>query len=152
MTRSPSAMVPCLFISSTAEDGAFFAYMEDVEPGGRVRLITEGCLRGLHRKLGDERPPYPMSGPYHTYKRRDAEPMVPGEVTELRFSLFPISVLFRQGHRIRLAIAGADRDTFEPVVVPGYPTPVLVPIFLNGEVVHLVLNLDPTGAIEGVGR
>jgi hypothetical protein len=41
---------------------------------------------------------------------------------------------------------------FEPVVVPGYPTPVLVPIFLNGEVVHLVLNLDPTGAIEGVGR
>jgi len=113
VTGTPEAS---LFISSTAEDGAFFAYLEDVEPGGRVRLITEGCLRGLHRKLGDERPPYPMSGPYHTYKRRDAEPMVPGEVTELRFSLFPISVLFRQGHRIRLAIAGADRDTFEPVV------------------------------------
>ncbi len=105
-----------LFVSSTADDGAFFAYLEDVAPDGRVRLITEGCLRALHRKLSDERPPYPMLGPYHTYKRRDAEPMVPGEVTELRFSLFPTSVLFRKGHRIRLAIAGADRDTFEPVV------------------------------------
>ena len=41
---------------------------------------------------------------------------------------------------------------FQPVVLPGYPTPVLVPNLLNGEVVHLVLNLDPTRAIEGVSR
>lgn len=105
-----------LFVSSTAEDGAFFAYLEDVAPDGRVRLVTEGCLRALHRKFSGERPPYSMLGPYHTYKRRDAEPMVPGEVTELKFSLFPISVLFRKGHKIRLAIAGADRDTFELIV------------------------------------
>ncbi|MBN2334361.1 CocE/NonD family hydrolase [Candidatus Bathyarchaeota archaeon] len=113
VTGSP---VVSLFVASTAGDGAFFAYLEDVAPDGRVRLITEGCLRALHRKVSGEAPPYPMLGPYHSFKRRDAEPMAPGEVAELRFSLYPVSVLFRRGHRIRLAIAGADRDTFEPVV------------------------------------
>ena len=35
-----------LFIASTAEDGAFHAYLEDVGPDGSVTLVTEGVLRG----------------------------------------------------------------------------------------------------------
>jgi putative CocE/NonD family hydrolase len=104
-----------LFVRSTAADGAFFAYLEDVDPDGRVRLITEGCLRALHRKISSDAPPYWTPGAYRSYKRLDTAPMQVGEVNELTFNLFPTSVLFRKGHRIRLAIAGADKDTFAPI-------------------------------------
>ena len=38
--------------------------------------------------------------------------MIPGQVAELVFNLFPTSVLFHKGHKIRLAISGADKETF----------------------------------------
>ncbi len=38
--------------------------------------------------------------------------MKPGEVAEVEIEMHPTSVLFRKGHRIRLAIGGADKDTF----------------------------------------
>lgn len=107
--------VVTLHITSTAEDGAFFVYLEDIDPQGKVTYITEGMLRALHRKVSEEQPPYTVFGPYHTYKREDAAPLVPGEMAELRFALMPTSVLVRKGHRIRVAIAGADKDTFERV-------------------------------------
>ena len=49
-------------------------------------------------------------------------PLVPGEVAELSFALLPISVLVRKGRRIRIAIAGADKDTFARVPEKGIPT------------------------------
>jgi len=110
-----------LFIRSTALDGQFFVYLEAVEPDGRVRLVTEGQLRAIHRRISTEPPPYTMFGPYHTFKRDDALLLVPGEVAEIAFDLFPISVRFNKGQQIRVAIAGADKDVFEPV--PGCETP-----------------------------
>ena len=104
-----------LFVRSSATDGQFFAYLETVDPDGRVRLLTEGQLRALHRKVSDETPPYTMFGPYHSLKEKDAEPLIPGEVAEIAFDLFPISVLLKQGQRIRLAIAGADSSVFESI-------------------------------------
>jgi hypothetical protein len=62
-----------------------------------------------------------MFGPYHTFERNDALPLVPGEVAEIAFDLLPISVRFEAGWRIRLAIAGADRDVFAPI--PGCEAP-----------------------------
>jgi putative CocE/NonD family hydrolase len=110
-----------LRVASTAPDGAFFAYLEDVAPGGTVTYVTEGMLRALHRKLSIE--PSPLAGivPLHSYRRADASPLVPGEVAELRFGLFPTSYLFRRGHRIRLALAGADRDHFARIPAEGSP-------------------------------
>lgn len=46
---------------------------------------------------------------------------MPGEVTEITFDCFPISVLLKKGQRIRLAIAGADQAVFEPI--PGCESP-----------------------------
>ena len=51
-----------LWVRSTATDGQFFVYLETVDPDGRVRMLTEGQLRGLHRKVSDEIPPYKMFG------------------------------------------------------------------------------------------
>ncbi len=38
---------------------------------------------------------------------------MPGEVTELTFELWATSATIRTGHRIRVAIAGADADNFD---------------------------------------
>lgn len=102
-----------LYVSSTHEDGAFFVYLEDVSPDGRVTYITEGQLRAMMRKVSDEKPLYTKFGPYRNEKREDAMPLVSGEIAELTFDLWPISVLIRKGHCIRVAIAGADKDSFE---------------------------------------
>ena len=105
-----------LYIRSNATDSQFFVYLETVDPNGRVRMLTEGQLRGLHRKVSDDTPPYKMFGPYHSLKEKDALPLVPGEIAEIAFDLFPISVLLKKGQRIRLAIAGADADVFAPII------------------------------------
>ncbi|MGH9872817.1 MAG: CocE/NonD family hydrolase [Pyrinomonadaceae bacterium] len=116
--------VVSLFVSSTAADGQFFVYLEEVDEQGHVRYVTEGDLRAIHRKVSKARPPYKTFGPYRTYLRRDAWPLVPGRVAELSFDLLPTSILFRKGCRIRVAIAGADKDHFEPL--PGDPPAVRV--------------------------
>jgi hypothetical protein len=110
-----------LYVSSTHTDGAFFVYLEDVAPDGVVRYITEGQLRGLHRKVSKSAPPYKVVGPYHSYRKEDAEPLPPGEIVELQFALMPVSALFRAGHRIRVALAGADADTFARIPPAGDP-------------------------------
>lgn len=104
-----------LNVRSTAPDGQFFAYLEAVLPDGTVKLITEGQLRAIHRKVSNDPPPYTIFGPYHSYKRVDAMPLVPGEVASIAFDLFPMSVRFEKGWHIRLAIAGADKDVFDPI-------------------------------------
>jgi putative CocE/NonD family hydrolase len=93
-----------LHLAVDAEDADVFAYLEDVAPDGAVGYVTEGQLRALHRAL-------PASG-RRSFERRDARPLVPGEVAELRFELLPTSYLFEAGHRVRLALAGADADHF----------------------------------------
>jgi len=102
-----------LRVASTATDGNLFTYMEDVAPDGRSTYITEGQLRLLHRKVDQGRAPYRTTYPYRTFNTRDGASMVPGRAETVTFQLLPTSVLFRAGHRIRIAIAGADRDTFQ---------------------------------------
>jgi len=129
-----------LFVRSTHEDGLFIAYLEDVAPDGRVTYITEGQLRAVMRRLADDPPLYRKAGPHHSQLRADAMPLVPGEVAELNFELWATSVLIREGHRLRVAIAGADKDTFarypldggEPVITiernANYPSHVVLPV------------------------
>lgn len=104
-----------LYIASTEEDGAFFVYLEDVDEKGYVRYITEGQLRAIHRKISTEAAPYWLGVPYHTFKQADSSPLPRSEFVELHFGLQPTSVLVRKGHSLRVAIAGADKDTFAPI-------------------------------------
>ena len=104
--------VVTLHVASTESDGAFIVYLEDVAPDGTVRYITEGQLRAVMRAVTDDPPLYRKYGPHRSELRADAMPLVPGEVAEISFDLWATSVLIREGHRIRVAIAGADADTF----------------------------------------
>ncbi len=102
-----------LHVASTHTDGNFFVYLEDVAPDGKVTYVTEGELRALHRKLSSQaRSPYKTTYPYRTYSVKDAELLVPGQIANLTFQLMPTSAVIKAGHRIRIAIAGADKGTF----------------------------------------
>jgi putative CocE/NonD family hydrolase len=108
---------PCLTLHMTASeaDAAVHVYLEDVAPDGSCRYVTEGMLRALHRK---ERPAplhHRVVGPYHSFARADIAPLARGEVATLRISLLPTSWRIAAGHRLRIAIAGADADNFGQV-------------------------------------
>ncbi|MFX0049524.1 MAG: CocE/NonD family hydrolase, partial [Candidatus Hermodarchaeota archaeon] len=115
-------IVLCLYLASTHEDGAIFAYFEDVDENGKITYITDGEFRVIHRKILTTEPPYKILIPYHSYKKEDSAPLVPGEITEIKFGLHATSVLIKKGHRIKIAIAGADKDTFLRYPAEGRPT------------------------------
>jgi putative CocE/NonD family hydrolase len=130
-----------LYVKSTAADGAFFAYMEDIDESGRVTYVTEGELRAIMRKLSTEPRPYNSLMPYHTFKRKDAMPLAPGKTALIKFGLFPTSVMIKKGHRLRIAISGADKDTFARIPAEGTPTITVIrdrlhPSYVELPVVH----------------
>ncbi len=101
-----------LYLSSDQTDGNFHVYLEELKADGSVNLITEGLLRGIHRKLSEEGPLERDAVPQRNYFESDIAPLVPGEVSELIFDLLPTSFLFKKGSRIRIALAGADQSHF----------------------------------------
>jgi hypothetical protein len=112
-----------LHVRSTASDGLFIVYLEDITVAGEVLYVTEGVLRVLHRLTRKEDPTYrlPDGVPYRTFTRADGRPLALGELAVLVFDLQPVSYLFRPGHSIRIAIAGADQDNFEFVPAASPP-------------------------------
>lgn len=114
--------VVTLYVTSTHRDGAFYVYLEEIAPSGRVTYLTEGQLRALYRKVSTEEPPYVAAGPYHSFTEADAAPLIPGETAELAFALQPISAVVRKGHRLRVAVAGHDASVFARVPEEGAPT------------------------------
>lgn len=114
--------VVTLYAASSATDGAFFVYLEDVDPDGRVAYVTEGELRAIDRALAAARP-QDLPVPRHSDLRAAAQPLVPGQTAELVFALLPTSYRFAAGHAVRIAIAGADRDHF--AAIPAGSAPLL---------------------------
>ena len=118
-----------LWISSTAEDGDFFVYLEEVDQTGKSFYVTEGCLRASHRKTHE--PPYNYLGlPFHRSYKSDLAPLTPGEPAELVFDLIPTSNLFETGNRIRITITCADKDN---ALTPEITPPPQVSMYRNAE-------------------
>jgi uncharacterized protein len=96
-----------LWVSADAADVNVFVYLEDVAPDGGVTAITDGRQKASLRKVGE--PPYNYLGlPWHPSHRADVEPLVPGTAVRVQMELFPISYVFKSGHRIRVTVTGAD--------------------------------------------
>lgn len=78
--------------------------------------LTQGWLRASHR----------AEDPEHTTEMRPflrhdrAEPIVPGQVYELRIELLPLSVLVRQGERLRLEISNWESAITEAPMTHWY--------------------------------
>ena len=126
-----------VYLSADADDATVFCYIEDVGPDGSVTYVTEGLFRPMHRKVHESPENYNYPGPYHSYKKSDVLPLVPGETVRLKFDLLPISYLFKEGHSLRVSIAGCDDGHFDlPEIRPEnftvsfseeYPSRIIIP-------------------------
>jgi putative CocE/NonD family hydrolase len=110
-----------LWVTSNRRDADVFVYLCDVAPQGESIYVAEGQLRaGWHRLWeDDDRVDGVMDVkpelPWHGYKEAQWVDEALDSVTplRLRFEMVPVSWVFRQGHRIRIAVAGADYRNFE---------------------------------------
>lgn len=109
-----------LWVESTARDGDFFVYLEEVGEDGSSRYLTEGVLRASNRATAA--PPYDAAGlPWHRAYRRDADPMPDGEPALLEIPLQPVANRFEEGERIRVTVTGADTANFGGAIRPEEP-------------------------------
>ena len=119
VTGNPAAV---LHVSSTADVAYFRVKLIDVAPDGTAKLVRYGGLNATHRN-SHSRP----------------EPLETGAVHELKFDLKAMSYVFAKGHRIQVAVAGADMPN-------AWPTPKRASITLHRDSErpsHLVLPVVP---------
>jgi putative CocE/NonD family hydrolase len=107
-----------------ARHGALYAYLEDVQPSGRVVYITEGELALADRAIAPKKdnPLWRKLRTPRTYARADAAPFPLHTPQQITFDLLPTSVQFHAGDRIRIAIAAADPDSFQLMPASGKAT------------------------------
>lgn len=110
-----------IWMSSTAQDGDFFVFLEEVDQAGVSHYVSEGSIKASHRALGA--PYYDSLGlPFHRSHAEDVQPLKPGRPEELVFDLQPTSNLFEAGNRVRITVVGADADNATPLSEDPPPT------------------------------
>ena len=109
VTGTPTAR---LWVSADARDVNVFAVLEDVAPDGRSTYVTDGRLRASWRKLNE--PSWGKSDQaWHRGFAEDIEPLKLGEPAELVFDFFPISYVFKQGHRPRVSLVTSIGEAYQ---------------------------------------
>jgi predicted acyl esterase len=103
-----------LFVSSETEDMDLFVTLRNFDADGNEVLetgqqgapvpVAKGWLRVSHREL-DPALSLPYR-PYHRHRRRLY--LAPGEIVEVQVEIWPTSMVFRKGHRIRLDVQPRD--------------------------------------------
>jgi uncharacterized protein len=92
-----------LFLTLRNFDGAGNEIMETGQQGTPVP-VAKGWLRVSHRELDPELTlPY---RPYHKHQRRLF--LKPGEIVKVDVEIWPTSMVFKKGHRIRLDVQPRD--------------------------------------------
>ncbi len=104
-----------LWVATSASDIDLIARVDDVAPDGKSEYhFVEGKLRASLRALG--KAPYNTMGlPWHPYTKASAQALTPDEPVEVAFDLYPISYVFKKGHRIRLTLNFADERATKKV-------------------------------------
>ena len=104
-----------------------------------MEYVTEGWLNLRHRKTSPSPRPHP--GPaWRSQASEDLLEVRPGERMTAALELYPVSVALEAGSRLRLTVAGTDRDNLH--VPERDPAPVLT-FFLGGDSPsRLVLPLE----------
>jgi hypothetical protein len=103
-----------LYVSSTSEDMDIFITIRNIDPDGNDVWetgqqghdvpVAKGWLRVSHRELDPELTlPY---RPYHKHLRRLW--LTPGEIVKVDVEVWPTSMVFKKGHRIRVDIQPTD--------------------------------------------
>lgn len=120
VTGTPTAR---LWVGADTPDVNVFAVLEDVAPDGRSAYVTDGRLRASWRALAT--PPWGKTPQaWHRGNAADLQPLIAGRPAELVFDFFPISYVFRAGHRIRVSIATSIGERYQdpPLAAGKRPT------------------------------
>lgn len=113
-----------LWLSADVPDANLFAVLEDVAPDGRSTYVSDGKLRLSWRKIIAA--PFPASIQYwKPGYAADLQPLRPGEVVEARFEFFPVSYVFRPGHRIRLGLTTSIGKDYQVPPLAGSAVPTI---------------------------
>ena len=105
---------PCavyLYATIDTEDTNWIVRISDVDPQGKAAQLTTGWLKASHREL-DQNKSEPWA-PHHPHTR--SVPVVPGELYEYAIKIYPISNVFKKGHRIELEIRSIE-DPNDPAL------------------------------------
>ena len=105
-----------LWVTSTAPDGDFIVYLEEIKADGTSRIITEGEIRASHRTVEANEPWDAIGAVYHPSMTADCEAMLAegmDKPVNLKFALEPTSWLLGRGSRIRVTVSCADTVTFQ---------------------------------------
>jgi len=89
-----------LHLSSDLPDTDIMLALHDVSPEGDVLFVQRGFLRASHRETRAD----PAWGGRPRVTHATAQPLAPGEVRELRVTLYPVGHVFRRGHEIELLV------------------------------------------------
>jgi uncharacterized protein len=103
-----------LWVSSSSEDMDLFLTLRNFDGDGNEMLetgqqgtpvpVAKGWLRVSHRELDPE-----LSLPYRPYHRHQRRLWLkPGEVVQVEVEIWPTSMVFRKGHRLRLDVQPRD--------------------------------------------
>jgi putative CocE/NonD family hydrolase len=102
-----------LFASSSATDGYFFAFLEEVEDqAGVSHYVTNGAIKASCGDISIKFPWTDLGIPYHRCYDVDAQPLTPYQPVELILDFYPTSYIFRRGNRIRVTITGSLQSNF----------------------------------------
>jgi putative CocE/NonD family hydrolase len=104
-----------LHVATTTPSADFTAKLVDVHPDGLAYNVSDGIIRRSYR---------PAPAP-------DA-----AESTEITIALWPTSMVFRRGHRIRLEVAGSDFPRFDRNPNTGEPSATARTVVSATEAVH----------------
>lgn len=114
-----------LFVAVDATDADLSVKLVDLEAQGRVLATTEAYLRLSHR-----------------HSLADRTLLVPGLITEVTVSLYPITHRFARGHRIGLLIAGSDFPSHDRNLHASWPNAAAT----VGSPVRITLHYGPARA------
>ena len=109
-----------LWVASSTEDMDLFLTIRNIDGDGNEVLetgqqgtpvpVAKGWLRVSHRELDPELSlPY---RPYHRHQRRLY--LTPGEIVRVEVEIWPTSMVFKKGHRIRLDVQPAMASVAAP--------------------------------------
>ncbi|MEK6594545.1 MAG: CocE/NonD family hydrolase [Pseudomonadota bacterium] len=114
-TEVTGPLVLNIWVASTSEDMDIFVSIRNIGPDGRdvcevgqhgqpVPCVTKGWLRASHRKLDAGRSlPY---RPYHAHNERLW--LQPNKPVECQVEVWPTSMVFGKGHKLRIDIQPRD--------------------------------------------
>jgi len=113
-TEITGPIAAVLWVSSSTEDMDLFLTLRNIDPDGNDVMetgqqglpvpVAKGWLRVSHRELDPELSlPY---RPYHRHRRRLY--LKAGEIVKVEVEIWPTSMVFKKGHRIRLDVQPRD--------------------------------------------